>query len=864
MAELKWEGKLKEKVVIDTNLLLDDSKILFKLTKEYKKIVIPITVLKELDKHKFKQATSFSARQAIRALIEFKTDFADRIVFDTDSVDVKNDDSNDCKIIRCTQRHDAVLATKDMSMGIIAEAQGVKTKLCDVVLNNIYDPYVYIEQAELFKYNDEGTFGYGRLFENEEYYSIFRLFEQAGGKTLIEDAWFFVIINTPTSNPTVYANNPIRKIFVKIDDDPKYRQLIIDRHAELKALDIYQTCAIYAMIEAPNTLLCGSYGSGKSLLSTAYSLSIKGAKTFISRPNLTVDRRFELGFLPGPQPLDAKVLTPLGWSTMGEVSVGDLVIGRDGKSYKVENTYDMGIKDVYEISTTNGGKTKACGDHVWATKTHNELKHNKDFQIRTTLDIKNSLINYNSGDKYNHTLPMCGVVNYDVITELPIKPYTVGVLLGDGSFSNSISFSSIDGEIIDRVKNEVEEFGMFLTKYGISYTISEKHAFNKPARPVIFKNVITGDIKTYKSTGDASSATGIHRSTVHTRCIANSVVDNVEYSFGEKKRWKNRIKNSVYELGLEGTKAATKFIPDIYKYSSIENRVALLQGLMDTDGTIKETTGEQSYTTISIRLAKDVVEVCRSLGINATYYIRDRMGNTTKRPSNGGDIVTRHISYEVSVPKSNNIDIFYLKRKADRIRCATRNRHVKIKDITYIGKELVKCIKINSVESLYVTDDFIVTHNTMEDKLFPWMTGVLSGLYHIYSNTRGQVSDKLTNGSAYDFVKDTIFKKNFEMLSLETIQGMSFMDGELLLLDETQLCSISVLSVILSRFGKGSKLIATGDIKQTYGTIPPAENGLLKLMRLMPSKHIAYVTLKNNYRSELLELADKLQDNTLY
>ena len=445
-------AKLEDKVVIDTNLLLDDSKILFKLTKKYKQIVIPITVLKELDKHKFKSATSFSARQAIRALIEFKETFSDRIIFDTDSVDAVNDDTNDAKIIRCTQRHDATLATKDMAMSIISEALNIKTELYDVVLNNIFDSYVYIEQYKLFESNDEDVFGYGRFFESAEYEKVYKLFSKASKKLLIKDAWFFVIINTPTGNPTVYAHNPIKQIFTKIDDDPKYRQLNIDKHTNIKALDIYQTCAIYSMIEAPNTIICGSYGSGKSLLSTAYALATNDKKTFISRPNITVDRRFELGFLPG----------------------------------------------------------------------------------------------------------------------------------------------------------------------------------------------------------------------------------------------------------------------------------------------------------------------------------------------------------------------------------------------------------------------------NLSEKLEPWMAGTLSSLYYIFSNTKAQITDKSGGQPTYDFVKDSVFTKFFEMLHISTLQGYSFMKDDLLLLDEVQLCSIAVLATILSRFGKGSKLIMTGDINQVYGVIPPAENGLLKLLRLLPNKAISYIELKNNYRSELTELADQLQNKTLF
>lgn len=445
-------AKLSNKVVVDTNLLLDDSKILFKLIKKYEQVVIPITVLKELDKHKFKSATSFSARQAIRALIEFKETFSDRIIFDIESVDAVNDDTNDAKIIRCTQRHNAMLATKDMAMSIIAEALNIETELYDVVLNNIFDSYIHIEQGKLFELNDEGVFGYGRFFEAEKYEIVYKLFSKVSKKVLIKDAWFFVIINTPTDNPVVYAHNPIKQIFVKIDDEPKYRQLNIDKHTNIKALDVYQTCAIYSMIEAPNTLICGSYGSGKSLLSTAYALTTNDKKTFISRPNITVDRRFELGFLPG----------------------------------------------------------------------------------------------------------------------------------------------------------------------------------------------------------------------------------------------------------------------------------------------------------------------------------------------------------------------------------------------------------------------------SVEEKLIPWMAGTLSSLYYIFSNTKAQITDKVEGRLTYDFVKDSVFKKYFEMLSISTIQGSSFMKDDLLLLDEVQLCSIAVLATILSRFGKGSKLIMTGDINQVYGIVPPAENGLLKLLRLLPNKYIAHIELKNNYRSELTDLADQLQNKTLF
>lgn len=433
-------------VLIDTNLYLDDANIVNKLAKENGKILIPITVLKELDKHKYDKDLSYSARNAIQAILEFTTSNRESVIFDIESYDEYKD--ADSKIIASAMKHSAKLATKDISMSIIADSMGLETILHDLILNNIFDPYVYITAEELYKETDEDVFSYDSEYNGEEYDYMIEIISTISKRKLTRDSWWFAMINIGTPNVVIYANNPMSYSLLRIDNKPKYRKFKSDKGINVKALDDYQICAIYAMIEAPNALICGSYGSGKSLLATTYAITSNDKKTFISRPNLTVDRRFELGFLPG----------------------------------------------------------------------------------------------------------------------------------------------------------------------------------------------------------------------------------------------------------------------------------------------------------------------------------------------------------------------------------------------------------------------------SVTEKLSPWMAGFVSSLYHIFSNTKGQMSDKMTD--SYDFVKETMFKKYFEMVPLDTLQGMSFMDGDLLLLDEAQLCSISILATILSRFGKGSKLIMTGDIRQVYGVIKPSENGLLKLLRLFPSKHMAYVELKNNYRSELLELAADLQDKT--
>jgi len=69
--------------------------------------------------------------------------------------------------------------------------------------------------------------------------------------------------------------------------------------------------------------------------------------------------------------------------------------------------------------------------------------------------------------------------------------------------------------------------------------------------------------------------------------------------------------------------------------------------------------------------------------------------------------------------------------------------------------------------------------------------------------------------------------------------------------------------MILSRPSKNGKLILLGDLKQTYSIVKPSESGLLKLLRILPHHAMAYVNLENSYRSDIIALADKLQDKTI-
>jgi len=283
-------------VLIDTNLFLDDHNIIYKLSREYDKVLVPITVLKELDNHKFKPDTSYSARNAIVSIMEFGREYPEKIIFDTEitNKDVENDE----KIIDAGKRNGAVLATKDISMSIMAEAEGVKSQMFDVVLNNIFSPYVYVEMKDLHEKTMDDVFAYSTHYEGREYSKLLTIVADITKREISRDQWFFILINVEKEEPVIYANHAIEHSLIRIDNSNEYRCIEVDGTI-IKSRDPFQTCAIFALKEAPNVLITGRWGSGKTLLGTAHAISSSRKKTFVTRAPIGINYKYNLGFMPG-------------------------------------------------------------------------------------------------------------------------------------------------------------------------------------------------------------------------------------------------------------------------------------------------------------------------------------------------------------------------------------------------------------------------------------------------------------------------------------------------------------------------------------------------------------------------------------
>ena len=349
------------------------------------------------------------------------------------------------------------------------------------------------------------------------------------------------------------------------------------------------------------------------------------------------------------QPLDACVLTPRGFIPMGNIKVGDLVIGADGYSHKVLGVYPRGERDVYKVTFRDGSATKCCDDHLWFTQTRRERDMGIAGAVRTLRDIRRTL---RYGTHFNHQVPRVAPVHYEPLTEeLPIAPWLLGMYLGDGNDGNNVNITNRESDI--RAK--------------ISDTLSEEDE----ATEVFYRNDFKG-------------------------CRIKRRIKNNEPS---------EFKCAITNLGLGYCHSHEKFIPHQYLVASVEERIELLQGLLDSDGFVTQP-GSIEYCTTSVRLVTDVTTLIRSLGGSVKV--------TTKTPKYTYKSETREgrKAWRIfaSFP-SGIVPVSSEKHLAKWRSPEWAIRHT-IRSVEYVARQQCQCIVIDALDSLYVTDDFIVTHNS--------------------------------------------------------------------------------------------------------------------------------------------------------
>jgi len=379
------------------------------------------------------------------------------------------------------------------------------------------------------------------------------------------------------------------------------------------------------------------------------------------------------------QPLYSKVLTPTGWKRMGDIKVGDTVISGDGEPTTVLAVYPQGLRPVYTISLDDKTAFHVADNHLnvvtykkYYNKHKGKVNRTSHTEVLTTEQLINLVdkANGRSATTYIGGIRIPNIKVKGKESTLPINPYLLGILIGDGTLSASFSVSLPEEDVYNNVFNLLKDEGFTLHKISDDPTNYDYH--------------IVRDVESYPRSQDMINDT-----------------DN--------------LKNKIKKLNLN-VKSVNKHIPQEYLYASEKDRLELLRGLFDSDGHVGKNVSKKGYvgcyyeyTTSSEELSRDFEILVRSLGISDTV--------TSKIPQyrdSTGNIIKCHVCYRHHLKVPNNLRIASSNKHINRIKdrqCGTLLSR-RITSITYKGLEECQCIYVEADCHTYVTDNHTLTHNT--------------------------------------------------------------------------------------------------------------------------------------------------------
>ncbi|MEO6790434.1 MAG: PhoH family protein, partial [Ornithinibacter sp.] len=420
--------------------------------------------------------------------------------------------------------------------------------------------------------------------------------------------------------------------------------------------------------------------------------------------------------------------------------VGDAVVGSNGLPTRVIGVFPQGRRPVYRITAQDGASTLACGEHLWTVRTPEDKRRDRWRTVQTVTMLGQE----RRGHIRRFELPLVDAVEF-VPQTVPMDPYALGLLLGDGCITGQTTptFTTTDPELVDALQE----------------------AFDNVALPV-----------------DLTAKPGFQYVLKHRGASRGGL------------RVANPVTTILRDLDLDGTTSSTKFVPKAYLLNSSWVRLAVLQGLLDTDGgpvPQQDRTCRVQYCTTSSRLRDDVVFLVRSLG-GVAYWRTRRAEGRPPGLANGRPVPYRNDAYVVDIRLPEGYQPFRMKRKHSVYEKTGGGRPMRyIERIEPVGEAETMCIQVSAADSLYVTDDFLVTHNSLNDAF--------------------------------------------------------------IILDEAQNTTPEQMKMFLTRLGFGSKMVVTGDVTQV--DLPGGKSGLRLVRDILTDiddVHFAELTASDVVRHRLV------------
>lgn len=341
------------------------------------------------------------------------------------------------------------------------------------------------------------------------------------------------------------------------------------------------------------------------------------------------------------QPVDEPVLTPAGWRPIGDLVIGDLVIGSAGRPVTITGVFPQGVRPIVEVEFSDGATTRCDPSHLWTVRDKYDVNRGRPWRTMTAREV--------ARDPRRWRVPLVAPVEFEA-WPLPLDPYLLGVLLGDGGLS-------VPGRVLLHTEHELAA-----------------------------SLVLPAPCTLSKLRDDGPGG------------IAGSYIIG-----GPTGRGSNPVLTAIRLLGLEGSHADDKRVPWQYSHASAADRLALLRGIMDADGHVRPKDGHVEITLANEGLIDDVAALVRSLGGTA---------RKSKKPTGWTHLGVQRsgIAWRLSIA----LTVCPFMWKASRWRPRTKYPPTRrFRTFTEVADAEAVCISVDAPDQLYVTRDYVVTHNTV-------------------------------------------------------------------------------------------------------------------------------------------------------
>jgi len=348
------------------------------------------------------------------------------------------------------------------------------------------------------------------------------------------------------------------------------------------------------------------------------------------------------------QPLSEPVLTPEGWKLIVDLRAGDFVIGSNGKPTRILGVFPQGRRRIYRVTMTDGTSTRCTLDHLWYVETPNDRHRSNQGRIMTLRQIRDEGVEYDNGN----------------------RKWFVPLL------SEPVEFGGVP-PLVDYFDNYPDKF---LHPYVMGALLANAHFGNSVVH-----------------SGTHEQREALRRFLPDTKFVCINLHDYRLHG----------LTSTVRKMGLHGVASHDKHVPQFYLTATPEERLALIRGLFDNDGTVAKDGIVVEYNTTSPQLARDVLELTRSMGWVARMSTRvPTFTYKGERKKGRRDYRIRVVATECPFSVPSKVVRWKPRSKYPPARAIAK--------IEAVGQEEAVCIRVEAEDSLYVTKDFIVTHNTLQ------------------------------------------------------------------------------------------------------------------------------------------------------